>query len=681
MAEQFDISKHIKVQALGARQGVLQVPYNIFTVNGKEYNPNDYDISYIPTGPATPLVPIRPTDFTTETSDDIKIIPFELGVGRYHLTWRPQADVSSYRVYRWSEANPTYSLIANLPSTQNWYQVIQTLNPRLYIYRVEIDYVGGGSSEYVLPVQTADIVGIEGHRDWQNRVEFTPSSSNGGILKFGGTLPNTNASISYMLNEDFGAGITPHPDDRYLINVVPNGVSYPDYSVPVSFVYDSPNSLDYRHLVVGVYEVSIGGLNLDTEPGYKFVVNLERADGQVYEIGSYVYGQEPPNEVESTDIIANGWWDIECSVAQCEIDAGYNIEKGLLKTGEPGTASITLKGSEGNPTSNTALSLDSKILIKLDAAASPDGTEDYLFSGYIESWSTSYDPFGNAITDIQCVDGLSKALNVNIPLYQYASEESFSTRMFNLFNDYLGPATSGTSGAVAYDINTLWPLLQPYDGSVFPPEYRENVSASEIINELTEGEYGVIAQNRGGVIFWFNRASGGLFYDPSLIAATPSFGFSTTHDPDSLDHHCVTDFTIRNSLDDITNKVVASLSYDELTTADYEDATSIAQYGERAYEVQLNLYAPSGNQTQYLDSWLAAVPYSEDQPEIESVATNVVNRNGLVTRAYLYDITFDPVRVFIQTGPVDFNGVLFAKRIRHSIDPENWTMTLDLTAD
>lgn len=397
---------------------------------------------------------------------------------------------------------------------------------------------------------------------------------------------------------------------------------------------------------------------------YDGTVQYQKVVGDPYE---FIYGDY---------VIAYGWWPIECSVSSCDIETGYEIEKGLLKTGEPGTASIALKGSEGNPITNTALSLDNKITIKLDAAASPDGTEDYLFSGFIETWSTNYDTEGNEITQITCVDGLSRALNVNIPLYDIATEESFSQRMYNVFNTYIGPATTG----VSYDINTIWPLLEPFDGSVFPPEYREDVSTSEIIDELTHGEYGIVAQNRGGVIFWFNRSAPTLFYDPTLVLQTGDFGFSTEHS-DSLNHHCISDFTIRNSMDDVTNKVIASLTYDELTGATYEDATSIAKYGERSYEVALNLYAPSGNQTQYLDAWLADVPYAEDYSEIESVTTNVVNRKGLVTRAYQYDITYDPIRIFIQKGALDINGVWFAKRITHSITPDNWTMEVILTAD
>lgn len=436
-----------------------------------------------------------------------------------------------------------------------------------------------------------------------------------------------------------------------------------------------------ERLDVFSYERIISNLDMDNSSYLfeLFSVHPTTLGQTLYATASY--GPNPPTQAPAVDpdaVLATGWWPVECSVSNVDIVQGYDIEKGLLKRPDPGSASISLKGNEGDPRVNTALTLDSKIRILLAEEASPTGDEEYLFSGFIQDLSTNYDTLGNINTTIGCVDAMSRVLNVTIPLYEYADPESFSRRMYNVLNDYIAPATWG----VSFD-QLAWPVFEAFDRSVFPPEFRENVPASEVINELTEGEYAIMVQNRGGVINWYSRGVVAVILNDSqsLVNQPPSFGFSTVHSPTSINHFCISDFTIENRIEDITNAVTVSLTYDEATVATFRDEPSIQRFGERSYEVRLNLHAPDNDAGLYVERWAEEVPYFEAQSELKSLSTNVVNRNGFVTRAYEYDASLDPIRVYIKTGPVDINGTWLANRVTHSITPEAWTMTLDLTAD
>lgn len=428
-------------------------------------------------------------------------------------------------------------------------------------------------------------------------------------------------------------------------------------------------------------EVTVTGLNL-TDNSYRFsLYRIDPSTQAKIEVDSVTYGANPPAQppLENYDATAYGWWPIQGSTTRCDITQGYNIDKGMLYKPEVGTCNIDLKGHEADPRINTAIQLDNKVRVILDAAASPDDEDDYLFAGFIEDISTTYDTFGNAITQLGCVDAMSRVLNVIVPVYDIGTAESFSVRMNRLFEDYILPKTWG----VSVD-DTFWPAVDQYDRSVFPPELRDNVAVSELINELTEGEAAVMVQNRGGVIFFYNRSVAALLYEAyadDLIASDHHIGFSTEHHDSSLDHFCISDFTIQNSINDITNYVTATLTYDDATELTASDALSIQRYGERAYAVSLNLHAPAGNITQYLQSWIDEVPYFETQSELNSVTTNVVNRAGKVTRAYQKDATLQPIRVYIDKYPVNVNGVWFAKQVKHSITPESWVMELDLTSD
>lgn len=496
----------------------------------------------------------------------------------------------------------------------------------------------------------------------------------------------TIATINVQPQVSYEVGTT--EIGRKLVRVYDENVSYGLFdrgSGTYEYIYESLSTAsDTRYIALTddvaypKYRFEANGLGvvrvtLNSIPSDDFVLAAIAASGSVYE--SVTVG-DPYGFQTQGQLYASGWWPLQCSVSNVDITQGYNVERGLLKTPEPGRMSISLKGSEGDPRTNTALQLDNKIRVKLAATAAPDNAEEYLFSGFIENMATEYDTRGNITTSINAVDAMSRVLNVQIPSYVVNDPESFSDRMYRVLNTYIAPETWG----VAYD-DSLYALLQPYDRSVFPPEDRENVSASEIINELTEGEYAVMLQSRAGVIFWYNRSAPGIFYDEDLLNESPSYGFSTEHNATSLDHFCISDFTIENSIEDIINYVTASITYDELTKLTYSDQTSIDRYGQRSSDVQLNLYTPAENTELYLQRWVDEVPYTEDQSELRSITANVINRNGYVTRAFMHDAGLDPIRVYIQTGPVSINGVWFAKSINHNITPEGWKMTLDLTAD
>lgn len=791
MADQFDISEHIKVEALGTRDG--SVVGSSLYVNNKVYNVADYS-----TTPIT--VPI--TDVTLNNKNNSLGITWGTannewadGVVQYPVT-HPTGTVT-YEL--WYIERPDNSFIGSEdPATlgtmhQSWTKsatggvatrTIDTLNPGTNWYLFGVYYISGSTkilvgkalaSRFMTAAYTyafTGSIGSPGSTPGWRATGYTSDlatirsartthivprdASNGNVprsysLYFNGTLAATftlstpneywNPDPSSLATWTWSVGtntlklflatdnpLTATPRSQLTVNFgYTSGYNFPTYEVPVDVlrysgteamirwdfdevhidqvlnpaniwadtyidVFGSDGTSKFYRVPVTdindapivnsgdrVWQSIVTGLNMDSV-SYLFKVYFLNESTMVKTLWhTATYGPTPPSGAFTGEPVrATGWWPIQCSVANVEIEAGYNVDKGMLKTPEVGTCSLTMKGAEADPRVNTALQLDNKIRVKLAAAASPDASEDYLFAGFIDNLSTSYDTYGNSTTTLGAVDSMSRVLNVNIPIFEYASAESFSTRMFNIFEDYIAPATWG----VSYDTSTYL-IFDDYDRSAFPPEYRENVSASEVINELTEGESAVLVQNRGGVIFWFNRSVPALIYaaNEDMLTEPNWYGFSTEHNASSLDHFCISDFVIENRMEDITNKVVASLSYDELTTATYSDTASIDYYGERAYQVQLNVDAPSADPELYLQRWIEEVPYFEDRSELQSLTTSVINRHGLVTRAYQKDATIDPIRVFIQTGPVDINGIWFAKKIRHSITPENWVMSLDLTAD
>lgn len=676
MADQFDISQHIKVEALGFRNGIVNESYTDLIVNGVSYDASDYALQVISPDITTLESIVYPISYQGLMSYE------RITTSIYQVFWKPlQVGLNQsvrYKLYGYQSLDdPDYE---DLWFGDNWHEIYN--DPQTISTPYDLDFDGSKEGIRGFIVYNSD------RATYGNfyQLKLYASVDNGTYNLIDVMVvekprpapdnpnPDTSTFVEWSSDGDY---------ERYIVQVSDGINPVTQYEVPITYLleydFDSDPYKDYyisSYPEIPTYSVRVDNLYLNAT-SYTITVLGEESDTTLTQITQKFVGQDLPGEEAYIAVRATGWWPIQCAVSSADITASYDVEKGLLKRPEPGTCRIVMQGAEGDPRTNSALAIDNKIRVLLDAAASPNDNEEYLFAGFIESVSTTYDVQGNITTSLNAIDAMSRVLNVNIPLYEYANDETFSRRMYNVFEDYIAPATFG----VSYD-DSIFELFEPYDGSAFPPEFRENVNSSEIITELTEGEYAVMAQNRGGVIFWWNRSTPALLISSETMTSQPaSYGFSTVHDDDSLDHFCISDFTINNNVEDITNKVVASLSYDDLTQVVYTDPTSIGIYGERSFEVELNLDAPDGDPDFYLQRWVDEVPYSESQPEIQSITTNVVNRKGLVTKAFLTDINLDLLRVYIQVGPVDVNGVFFAKRITHRISPNNWTMELDLTAD
>lgn len=796
MSEIFDISQHISVEVLGARQGVMT--YDGLVVNGKLYNSTSYNID--PVEPVvTPLAqghddplhiystnswsaPVTRVYFKRQPNDtdpithnflDNKYQIYAIGPhdsNDFNLSDDPKtsgflvsySDVDYNTTHAWRQ-------ITGLSASPKWYKFAAYYNGSTTPYAIHINQ-SEVTKYYDWNISSDDPIGPVVNAPntwptWQINLYNSSSATRYDKLNYSDNFvfsvravdhPNTNQNVQVPVNykvyindvfdreetlysyydyieyQDSAQGFSPELDQVSTIKLYKSsqtpGVDAPlttltatcasrtgrEWPAPYQLLLIKPTtettmrlrwngtSDDYHLKVYGsdsttrefsintdsaallgtsTIEVFVEQLNL-VDVSYRFTLyRIDPSNQAKIQVTSITQGINPPSQPpeENYDAIAYGWWPIQGATTRCDITQGYDIDKGMLYKPEVGTCELDLKGDEADPRVNTAIQLDSKVRVILNAAAAPDGEDDYLFAGFIEDISTTYDTFGNAITRLGCVDAMSRVLNVIVPNYEVTNAESFSVRMNRVFEDYILPKTWG----VSVD-DFLWPVFDEYDGSVFPPELRDNLQSSDIINELTEGEAAVMVQNRGGVIYFYNRAVAALIYQAyadELIASPSYIGFSTDHSSNSLDHFCISDFTIQNSINDITNYVSATLSYDDQTELTVSDATSIAKYGERAYAVSLNLHAPAGNITQYLQSWIDEVPYFETQSELNSVTTNVVNRAGYVTRAYQKDATLQPIRVYIDKYPVNVNGVWFAKQVKHSITPESWIMELDLTSD
>jgi hypothetical protein len=209
------------------------------------------------------------------------------------------------------------------------------------------------------------------------------------------------------------------------------------------------------------------------------------------------------------------WHPLECGVSGLTIDKGFSVNQGILANIEVGTATIELQGFAVDPTLNPLFQLNAQIEVSVQTKPDTAPGFEKIFVGFIDDIQTSYQPDGNINVTVQATDWMSKIMNVTIDAWERDNEETFDVRIQALFNDYILPIYP------TLQIATNW--YPSYTGSVFPPEDRYNITSGELINELVQGEAGMVIANGSGEVYGFGR----YYWDNVIINPTYVPGIST----------------------------------------------------------------------------------------------------------------------------------------------------------
>lgn len=209
------------------------------------------------------------------------------------------------------------------------------------------------------------------------------------------------------------------------------------------------------------------------------------------------------------------WHPLECGVSSLSIDKGFSVDQGILANIEVGTATVQLQGFAVDPTLNPLFQLNAQIEIKVQTKPDTAPGFENIFVGFIDDIQTTYTADGQINVTVTATDWLSKIMNITIDDYYVADAEPFDVRAQRIFNEHILPIYPTLS------IATNW--YPSYTGSVFPPEQRYNVTTGEILNELIQGEAGMIQVSNSGEAYGFGR----YYWDNVIINPTYIPGIST----------------------------------------------------------------------------------------------------------------------------------------------------------
>jgi hypothetical protein len=397
---------------------------------------------------------------------------------------------------------------------------------------------------------------------------------------------------------------------------------------------------------------------------------------ELYGSTSFIIGQSKLGGPALLGDLSPTWHPLTCGVVSVDIDRGFSVNQSILPTLEVGTASIVLSGFAVDPTLNPLFELNAEIRVLIR----PPGETEYspIFTGFVDDIQTSYSADGYITTSMQCTDWLSKILNVTVDAGAYiAPEENFATRVNRIFDDFILPAYPDI------EISPAW--FPEYGGSTFPEEFgdRGTTTTGELLNEVMQGEAGMIVASRTGVVYGFGRYYYDYLMDElDLGTVGDDFGFSNQHST-SQDHFCMGDIETAFGKNDIANEITARFSGNVALAADEEvvkrNTVTINALGNLPFDVDLYVaVGPTGSEDEQLQSWADDLTLPEGETRVRSLTWSPIRRDGLLNNSWDWDPGYAITRVRIEYPSHNIDGKYIVSRLSHSITPENWTMSAEL---
>jgi hypothetical protein len=406
---------------------------------------------------------------------------------------------------------------------------------------------------------------------------------------------------------------------------------------------------------------------------------------ELYGSTSFIIGESQLGGPALLGDLTPTWHPLTCGVVSIDIDRGFSVTQGVLPSLEVGTANIVLSGFDVDPTLNPLFTLDAEVRVLV---REPGETEfSPIFTGFVDDIQTSYSADGYITTNLTCTDWIPKIMNITVPEGAYvAPEEGFAVRANRIIDDFV------LSKYPDLEISPSWFPL--FGVSAFPQEgdvdtqgspiadtgTRGNTTVGELLNEIIQGEAGMIVVSRTGVVFGFGR----LYYDElmselDLGTVGDDFGFSNQHST-SVDHFCMGDIETSGGKSDIVNEVILRFSDtvpfafgDEVEIV--KNQTSINALGSIALEANLYVSIDETDPTYYLKTWAEDLSLPDNaKTYVRSLTWSPIRRDGLLNESWKFDPGYSITRVRIEYPSHSIDDKYIVSRLTHSITPENWVM-------
>jgi hypothetical protein len=385
-----------------------------------------------------------------------------------------------------------------------------------------------------------------------------------------------------------------------------------------------PNEAD-NLFIIGVS--AIGGNDVLAANGY-FVIGYSLIGGE--------------DVLGDTNAYQFSWQSVEAEVSKIDIQLGGGQTGGIQYTAEPSNCNFELQSWTFDPNNNSSVRNGTQFRVRLVAT----GVDQVLFTGYIENMNIAYRPDAPNLIKGTALDAYKRFANTRAT-YNHVGTSKTVTDILALLAANAGLTVSGSN-----------------DPGVIPMAGQQQTAqtAGNIVKELLDTQLGLL---------WLNPVTQAIEYrDRTTTVATPTYTVGNNHS--DANHWCMSGLAVNQNPDDLVNSIKATMTSDTTKTLLRENTDSIQLYGIQSQNSNVNASAEA-----YLSTWMDLAFIERPKQLVKEVTTPTINRLGTLTDAATIT-PGTPIGVKYQTSNINIDQKYQVTRVKHSIDPNNWSTTLEL---
>ena len=228
--------------------------------------------------------------------------------------------------------------------------------------------------------------------------------------------------------------------------------------------------------------------------------------------------------------------------------------------------------------------------------------------------------------------------------------------------DRFATAVETNSGVLStdWDYSTSSGNFSYFDA--FNDQYAQGV---DILNPILDGEGGFLVIRRDGTPKFYGRNS---------VEASPSPRLKLTSSIPVAAYECAySEIAISYDSLNTFNAVTAVLSSNSAIQATARNQDSIDLLGERSTYFSLPLLDQAN-----IDNFVADISLVSPGIGVSSITFPVVSRIGLINQYAIKQEVNEMIDVYFANGNITYNQASFVNMVSHSIDADNWLMTLNV---